>query len=202
VDELSLLPFSFDNLQFSWPSDIKRINANIYVSPSVNLQEVLKNYNGDARFHQITWEKAIEAINSGNKEYFVGSPVPRFDLAIIGEMDEFDRIIRPHPSNANAIVRAKGAILYTNHVSAPKKTGVADVAIGTHLLDRGLQIWSSRCGDLRKAVKMWDSNKDIANKLEELTITHTFPLLKINDAFQVAKQSDKCIKVLVNTGTS
>jgi len=41
IDELSLLRFSPENLDFMWPTEKqKRNNKNIYVAPSINLKKL------------------------------------------------------------------------------------------------------------------------------------------------------------------
>ena len=54
VDEGAILPFSKESLAFTWPTDkSKRTNANIFVSPTVNLKNL--EITGHVT-HQMTFE--------------------------------------------------------------------------------------------------------------------------------------------------
>lgn len=66
-------------------------------------------------------------------------------------------------------------------------------------MNHKIQIRSSRCGDFLKAIEMIESNLELIYKLKEHLITHTFPLNQINEAFTMAKNSEKSIKVVIKT---
>jgi hypothetical protein len=109
VDELAVLPFSKEALSFKWPSDDVRNNNCIYVSPSVDIYKIREEIgNLSAELYQMTPEEAQKLIDTKDLSIFNESSLPRFDLAIIGHMDEFDAIVRPGALNKNSLVRAKG----------------------------------------------------------------------------------------------
>jgi len=206
VDEISLLAFSTETVRFSWPGDKgERPNRNIYVSPTIHVEQLRKLHGLEEHvLHQCTILEAYEAVKDRKPNHFEGSPVPQFDLAIVSTMQEVDRVLRPVPSHEISIVRPKGAILlcdileYSDSLAADLQHEANEV-IASAILQGSLEINTSRCGDIRKAVQLWTENPDIPRKLEEVMITHCLPLENINEAFDLAKQSDKCVKVVIQT---
>lgn len=64
---------------------------------------------------------------------------------------------------------------------------------------RAIEIRTSRCGDFRRALSLLEENPAIGEALQRNMITHVFPLSDINKAFEVARHSEQCIKVLIDT---
>lgn len=215
VDEISLLPFSKENLQFKWDSELFcRTNPNIYVSPSVQkIQElILPNLSPQQRIHQMDYETAFQFLLDEKKRHSLveNSPHPTFDLAIISNIEkEFDHIIRPSPSEIVPLIRArgfncnvfnyfiyflfnKGAILILPNDSSSNNL------IQDTIWNRKLEIRTSRCGYFRSAIEVISENLDLMKVLKENTLTHIFPLSQINEAFDVAKDSIKSIKVFIS----
>lgn len=109
IDELALLPVDRTSLQYRWPYETKRENKNIFVSPSVDLKALeLENIEHHV-FHQMEISKAAEELQKSNSsELFKGSTYPRFDLAIVSSLQEFDDVVRPIIHKPLSLVRARG----------------------------------------------------------------------------------------------
>jgi threonine dehydrogenase-like Zn-dependent dehydrogenase len=212
VEEISLLPFIPEAIMFGWPTDFHpRRNINIFVADSVNEHVIesaknhvanMKMFNGSAvHFHRLSVEQAIELLDK--PEFFLtkGGDFPRFDLAIISKIEEIDQVIRPTIKKEISLVRARGAILmcdndvdYNNNT---KNTKTYEHPIQEAILGRNIQIWTSRCGDARDALKLLKDNPDLASKLEKEVFTHEFELKDINKAFDTARSSKECIKARI-----
>jgi len=98
VDELSVLPYSDQNAEFTWEND-KRKNQTIYIAPGVKNIKV-KEKTG----YRETVQEAENVLDSAD---FQGR-LPRFDLAVASSLEEIDSIIRPNPDNESALVRPRG----------------------------------------------------------------------------------------------
>jgi hypothetical protein len=105
VNELTLTRFSVENLSFSWLNETPlRYNNNIFVSSSV-AEEVRRRIEETGRdVFVMTPDEAAAFVDKWAGQLREGivddnrllrSPVPRFDLAVIGQLDELDQIIRP-----------------------------------------------------------------------------------------------------------
>ena len=215
VDEIALIPFTPKNLSYGWPLERSgRRNKNVYVAPGVP-EEILatarrsdskdSDESGEHVFHRLPVDRARENIlgqkpgpdvNTGSA-YPEGSPFPRFDLAIASSLAEVDQIMRPVPGEEVSLVRPRGAILLCP--SAPETEYESELARA--VLSRGIQIHTSRCGDFNRALKILGDNPDIAQAMENSLISHRYNLDDITTAFDVAADSSRSVKVLVDTGT-
>jgi len=140
---------------------------------------------------------AVSLINSNQLIEAHGSLLPRFDLAIVSNLEEADVVIRPTTQNTS-LVRARGAILVLREeTQLPPVQGNDDLLLHA-LLERGLELRSTRCGDARSSLELLDTNPELARKLEETLISFRTTLLELNDAFQKAKNSTDCVKVMVD----
>ena len=70
------------------------------------------------------------------------------------------------------------------------------------LVNKHLEIKTSRCGNFEHTLQMMKENPKLTSTLKENIITHIFPLDKINEAFEYAKNSEDCIKVIIKTDKS
>ena len=197
VDEIALVPATSKYLNFGWPSEsVPRTNPNIYVAPGVSDAALEKiSIPGDRRVHRIPIEAAREAIIKDAREQIFfpqGSPYPRFDLAIVSSLAEADQVIRPRAEEELSLVRARGAILLA--------ADSGESALAHAIVERGLEIHTSRCGDFHRALEILEKNPEITRALEENLITHRFALSNIAEAFDVAADSEKSVKVIVETG--
>lgn len=178
VDELSLLPFSPDSLDFHWDNE-DRVNEWIYGTPGTGdivIPDRYKTYRGDAA--------SAEALLTS--EAFRGR-LPRFDLALASSLDEIDSCIRPNAGHERSLVRPRGAIMVT---------GNADNNPLLAFLETGGRVRSSRCGNLRLAVQELRQNSRLASLMEKNIITHEFPASRLPEAYEMAKKGPS-IKVII-----
>ncbi|MCF6149789.1 MAG: alcohol dehydrogenase catalytic domain-containing protein [Candidatus Kuenenia sp.] len=194
VDEIALLPYKDTHLKFTWLTEKeKRKNSNIYVSPAVSDDFIIhaREVHPNAAFHRLSIDKAKEMIIN-DSDFFENSPVPRFDLAIVTNLDEADSVIRPVPSEEFSLIRPRGAILL-----ADTNAVIQESLFSKALLERGVEIHTSRCGDFKLALDMLQANPEMTKTLEEKFITHCFLLEDIDKAFMIAKDSEQSIKVVI-----
>ena len=198
VDEIALLPFQNENLYYSWPLEKQaRKNRNILVSPSIseNVITKAKSFHPEAAFHQMDLFKAAQKVRS-DPGFLVASPFPRFDSAIVSNLQEVDHTLRPFPGEEFSPVRARGVILLESTEQSPYESALTEAIKG-----RRISIHSSRCGDFGRALTMLENNPDIVKCLENNLITHKYRPDQIQEAFQVASDSRKSIKVIVEVET-
>lgn len=183
IDEIALMPFNVQRMNFHWPG-VCWENCHVYVSPSVDLGDLPE---GAYHYHQMPVEEALHYMNG--QENLSDWRLPRFDLAIVANVEEADRVIRPSETCNHALVRPQGAILLR---------GEPCTELGNHLHRRDLELHTSRCGPFPKALDMLAQHPDLAEMLVEHMITHTFPLRELRKAFEVAADSRASIKVVVD----
>lgn len=186
VDELAVLPFKLESLEYTWPSEGPRKNRNVYIAPGVpaHIEEQIRKAS-DAVLHRMSAEDAAQKIRSGL--WPEGSIVPRFDLAVASSLAEVDSIIRPLAGIEFSILRPRGAILFTGSADGELERAIA----------RGIELRSSRCGDFHRTMKLLTEQPWIAKAFEEKMITHKFDLGHIDEAFAAASDSGKSVKVVV-----
>jgi len=197
IDEISLLPLNRESLDWAWPSDAvgSRRNVNIYVSPSVPADSLPPlNCQNPPKYHHLSIDEALHTVTTLNHPRLAGSPLPRFDLAIISTLSELDLVLRPDQASPISLVRTRGAILLLGDSEFPPGAVLHDA-----VARRGVQVHTSRCGSFAKALSLLKGNGDLASSLETL-VTHRFPLQDIEQAFEMAKNSAESIKVIVETG--
>ncbi len=90
-------------------------------------------------------------------------------------------------------MRARGAI-----VVAPGGESGAARALFDELAG-GLQLHSSRCGDFHRALRLLANDTQIVAALEKRMISAVKPLAEIDQAFALAADSERSVKVLVQT---
>lgn len=183
VDELSLLPFSMENLDYCWS---KEDNSNewVYIAPgcgTIVIPNRFKKYQDV--FHSA--ESYLKRKNFNNR-------LPRFDIAIASTADEIDLCIRPSSKNEESLVKPRGAILF--------KGRDEDIPL-LNFINSGQRIRTSRCGNLKEALDILKKDMSILSLMEKYIITHEFPASKLADAFETAK-GDNTIKVIIHHDNS
>jgi len=177
VDELSILPFDMENIDFFWPG-VKRENSKIYATEGtggieIPGKDVIK---GSIR-------KAYSRLESSEFE----NRLPHFDVAVASSAEEIDGIIRPVASQEISLVKPRGAVLFLGEPA------------GNPLLQfiaKGGRLRSSRCGDFHTAINILKENPDIAEEMRRCLISHVFPAEEIEKAFQCAAGKE-VVKVVV-----
>ncbi|MDX1958401.1 MAG: threonine dehydrogenase [Leptospiraceae bacterium] len=176
VDELSIIPFSEESMKFHWENSNYQ-NDKIYISPSIHDSKL--PFSG----YKLSFQEAISIIHSKEFE----NRLPRFDLAIAGNLAEIDSCIRPMSNSEDSLVRPRGAILFRGDSNGNSLL---------EFLNSGGKIRSSRCGDFHLALKILKENSELAKKLPQLMITHEFSANELEKAFSIARDSNS-VKVIV-----
>lgn len=199
VDELSILPFTHENLEFCWEGET-RVNKEILVTPSLandeNFEELLdyirETLGFGIRIH--TADPATAQKILGSMEF--QDRIPRFDLAIVSNLEEVDAMIRPNAGREESLVRPRGAILILPDLDEVEATeDPAARALLDFFTEEG-SIRSSRCGDFRRALKLLQDHPSVAQALADRMVSHEFPASDLPSAFRIA-QTPEAIKVMV-----
>ena len=119
--------------------------------------------------------------------------LPRVDVAVVNSATQAERAIRPSPEHQRSLVRPRGDILLTQ---AARKT--TDSPLVHKIIDDGLRLTSSRCGDFRRAIQLLLDDADLRDIGEKL-VTDTFDNSDMNATFATAR-SPECIKAVVKIG--
>lgn len=194
IDELALLPYETTRLAFTPPGEAApRANTNIYVAPSVpeDLVAEASAAHPAGRFHRLPPDIALRRL-ADEPGMVTGSPLPRFDLALVSRMEEVDAVIRPLPERRESLLRPVGAILLAG-VSPPSAPPLE------RAVRRGIEIHTSRCGSLARALEVMRANPRLMTAMRRRLVSHVYPLTAIGDAFTTAADS-RAMKVLVKTG--
>lgn len=193
VDELAILPWKTEHLDYTWPFEEKRNNLNVFVSPGVAESVIEEARAADQaagrtrNYVRGIAEKAAAEIRSGHGPE--GSIVPRYDLAIASNLAEIDAIVRPLAGIEFSILRPRSAVLF----ASKKYESPLTEAVGS----RGIEIRTSRCGDFHRTMSLLTEQPELAAAFEKEMITHRFDLNHIGEAFEVAADSSKSVKVIV-----
>jgi threonine dehydrogenase-like Zn-dependent dehydrogenase len=115
-----------------------------------------------------------------------------FDVAVVGSSVQADLAILPSEAHQRSLVRPGGSILV--HGVAPGEIPPLVRAV----VDRGLRLSSSRCGDFRPALALLANDPELCRQIERL-ITHRFSARELGRAFEVAR-SRECIKAVIEHG--
>ncbi len=191
VDELSILPFSEQNLSFHWPKE-KRQNKNIFVSETVSRQIIAKVPKEINVFQGSFEDAAIYLKNKGSSV----NDFPRFDLALVSSPEEISRAIRPIVGSEESLVRPRGAIL-VDYSTASTFKGESKALLS--FFKAGKSIRSSRCGDFHLALQLLKENPQVSQALKNHLISHRFPASELPNAYSLARNPN-AIKVLIQHG--
>jgi threonine dehydrogenase-like Zn-dependent dehydrogenase len=113
------------------------------------------------------------------------------DLAVVTSLSGVDTAVRPRPGIERGLVRPRGTI-------AVLDTGQPRSGILEALLDKGLRVTTTRCGDFRPAIDLLaDPRANLAERLGELMVTDTLPASRLADALKRAADP-RSVKVLVS----
>jgi len=178
VDEISLLPPVPGSIDFHWEEEDRK-NSSIYLSPGVDaygLPDGVRAHRGDAA--------SAEAFLLGTE--FSGR-LPRFDLAIASSAEEIDMCLRPDSGHERSLVRPRGGIIFRGD---PGDNPLL------RFIASGGRLRSTRCGDLKQAIRVLGRNAETAALLEKHIITHEFPASRIPEAFEMARKGPS-IKVII-----
>jgi len=117
-------------------------------------------------------------------------PLAGADVAVTTSLAGIDAILRPLDAVERGIVRARGTILVAD-IGQPRG------ALLSALLDKGLCLTTTRCGDFRAAIDvLGDPALGLGDSLGERMITRRYPADQLAAAFTAAA-SRASIKVVV-----
>ncbi len=191
VDELSILPFSADNLNFRWEGE-RSENTRIYLAPSLR----------DGPVERVLRDQGLTVDRSGPEdaarvmENFTGR-LPRFDLGLAGSLEEIDRIIRPVPGSEVSLVRPRGAILFVPADGLPADAAAAALV---QFFRKGKIIRTSRCGDFHLALRLLQENPEVGAAMATHIVSHEFGSARLPEAFTTARTPD-AVKVIIKHET-
>ena len=105
---------------------------------------------------------------------------------VVNSLGEADRALRPSPESERGLVRPLGTIFL-------RKTS-EDTPIA-RLLDRGVSLTTSRCGDFRATLTQLSGDAEL-RRVGAAMVTHRFDQRQLAAAFQKARERD-CLKAIV-----
>jgi threonine dehydrogenase-like Zn-dependent dehydrogenase len=118
-----------------------------------------------------------------------GGGLPRAGVAVVQDAAQVADAIRPGDVTPYSVVRPRGAIAVL-----PGAGGDSSPLLRA-VVERGLRLTSSRCGDLFAAAAMLERDPAL-RRVGERMVTHWFGPDRMNDAFTTAR-SAACIKAVV-----
>ena len=119
--------------------------------------------------------------------------IPRVDWAVVDSLSQADEAIRPVPEKEVSLVKPGGTI-FIDPGLRPEK--IETSVLATAVIERGLRISTSRCGDFRPALALLEGDPRLRADLPTL-VTHHLPADQLGRAFQIA-ESPEAIKVVVD----
>ena len=122
----------------------------------------------------IPGEEELQAV-SGKVRAGAG---PQAALAVVESIETADRLLRPWPDREQGIIRPRGTILVAD-VGQPK------VGLLSPMLERGIRIGTSRCGDFRRALPIMERLLREGVDLGTI-VTETLPAAELPAAFERA----------------
>ncbi|MEQ8768757.1 MAG: alcohol dehydrogenase catalytic domain-containing protein [Planctomycetota bacterium] len=112
--------------------------------------------------------------------------LPRHASVLVDSIGRVDLAIRPIEGEELSLVAPRGTIALE---------GTPETAIERAVIERGLRISSSRCGDFREALTLLEAQPEL-QRLGERMITHRFGADALPAAFEMARRPE-CLKALV-----
>jgi threonine dehydrogenase-like Zn-dependent dehydrogenase len=122
----------------------------------------------------------LDRLQSGESE--------QVDLAVVESIDWVDRLLRPWPDREQGIIKPRGTILVAD-------VGQTKAGLISPILERGIRISTSRCGDFRRALPVLQELLERKMDLGAI-VTDMLPVGELPRAFERAR-SPGSIKVVV-----
>jgi len=129
-----------------------------------------------------------DALRTASDEVRSGA-APQASLAVVESIEAVDRLLRPWPDREQGIIRPTGTILVAD-------VGQARTGLLSPILERGIKIGTSRCGDFRGTLPIMQTLLEKGIDLGAL-VTETLPASELPAAFERARSPDN-IKVVVD----
>jgi threonine dehydrogenase-like Zn-dependent dehydrogenase len=112
----------------------------------------------------------------------------QFSLALVESIESVDRLLRPWSDREQGIIRPTGTILVAD-------VGQARTGLLAPMLERGIRIGTSRCGDFGRSLAIMQTLLEKGVDLGAI-VTETLPANELPAAFERARAPDN-IKVVV-----
>jgi threonine dehydrogenase-like Zn-dependent dehydrogenase len=109
-------------------------------------------------------------------------------LAVVETVGTADRVLRPWPDREQGLIRPRGTILVAD-------TGQNRDGLLSPILERGIRIGTSRCGEFRRALPVMQTLLEMGIDLGRI-VTGTLPAAELPQAFEQARSPGN-IKVVV-----
>ena len=75
-----------------------------------------------------------------------------------------------------------------------------DDILSRSVLERGIEIHSTRCGDFKRGIQALSQNPAVLNVLKNKYMSSTEKLENISAVMELAADSSRSLKVIINTG--
>jgi|GEM_PF-523287 len=165
VDEISLVPFSKVEAERAVRSGKDRIVVYGGFVPE-QVQAALRE--AGLAIERITAE---DLSRHGDRK----AAIEPAELAIVGSLEDLDRVLRPWQGSERSLVAPRGTIFLS--AAAPQQGGLIQ-----RLQEKGLTLSTSRCGDFRRALPVMKTLLTHGFDLAEMVITHYLPANDIQEA--------------------
>jgi len=179
VDEISVRPYSDSLVNTSGDPPIAAVFDGVpdHVTRSLT-----------ARGLRVVGGDTLDAITEATRT--AGNRLGGADLAVVSSPAGVDQCIRPRPTEQRGLVRPRGTI-YVADVGQPRDP------LLSALLDNGVCLSTSRCGDFQSALDvLGDPALRLGERLGEILVTEIAPAERLAHAF-VAATSSRNLKVVV-----
>ena len=113
----------------------------------------------------------------------------RYDAVVVADLDEADAVIRPLDGRAISLLRPGGCILLGDTA--------ADSPLARAIVERGLVVQGSRCGDFVEAIAILGQEAGLIERLGKTLISHVYPLADLREALARAGTRE-AVKVVVD----
>jgi len=135
---------------------------------------------------------SIKSLNSEAREIpCATSHKERFKTVVLGDISDLNRLMRP--SEGLPVVEPESTIYFLS--SGSSRTGNY---LQNRLEAKKISLITSRCGDFNKALKLLQKETENIDEFLQNLLTHIWPAMEINEAFEVAKTDKGCVKAVVN----
>ncbi len=158
-------------------------HRSIYVSPSLLQHDYISPFN-----------LSCELVSHIDDALFKQNPLKQFELAIVSSMQELNQLTRPITMQGQSLLKATGTILLAPVTSSCKKSELIN-----KITQEQLEVVTSRCGSFVNTIDALRKLPRLAETLEKCLITQILDIEHLTEAMQLARQSDKSIKVVVKT---
>ncbi|MDH5407028.1 MAG: alcohol dehydrogenase catalytic domain-containing protein [Gammaproteobacteria bacterium] len=193
INEQSVFPLDNKNIARHL-SKLKGVK-NIYFSPSINedlIHGIKLEHHEVVCYQGAASEMFTQLKQDMNKDC---NSIKQFDLAFVTNLKELDQVLRVDKNKPGSLLKPTGKLFLSKEHADDKET-----LLSRSILQRNIQIHTSRCGDFAAAIDMLRQNPETINWLQHQFVTHIMPLDAIAEAFVIAADSTKSKKVVIKPG--